>query len=311
MGVLLVLDHFALSTDSAMNDQWLVHLVESDRIEIWYRDQETTAKTFHCSLIDLPNFSFSYALALFRLSTDSNEESFSRDIRSKADNALKRAIIRFPSVIGLLLQKNDVDTSGRSFRRDWITLLDYASREDARRQKSILHSESIDPVDVVGTLQATQLIIDIFVKQNASLWSLEQVLNWVYDVMKDLQADEDSFTSEPPSPALMRYLAFHPSDYDPVVRQLPPEANIVDPNVIAHAMVVDPNRRRFLRRPQRDDRGVMGAEEGEDAWFPAIPAQVIGGPPNQIIDPDWPLMEVFWRSFLPWNRVDGVPPPRR
>jgi hypothetical protein len=25
-----------------------------------------------------------------------------------------------------------------------------------------------------------------------------------------------------------------------------------------------------------------------------------------VIDPGLPLVEVFWRSFLPWARVDGV-----
>jgi hypothetical protein len=38
---------------------------------------------------------------------------------------------------------------------------------------------------------------------------------------------------------------------------------------------------------------------------------VFGGPPTGIVDPDWPIAEVFWRSLLPWNHVEGVPPPRR
>ena len=35
------------------------------------------------------------------------------------------------------------------------------------------------------------------------------------------------------------------------------------------------------------------------------------GPPTTIIDPDLPLLEVFWRSVLPWARVEGVPPANR
>mmetsp|Transcript_20595 Transcript_20595/g.23879 ORF Transcript_20595/g.23879 Transcript_20595/m.23879 type:complete len:120 (-) Transcript_20595:88-447(-) len=29
-----------------------------------------------------------------------------------------------------------------------------------------------------------------------------------------------------------------------------------------------------------------------------------------VVDPDLPLVELFWRSLLPWARVDGVPPGR-
>ena len=35
------------------------------------------------------------------------------------------------------------------------------------------------------------------------------------------------------------------------------------------------------------------------------------GPATTIIDPDLPLLEVFWKSALPWARVEGVPPANR
>ena len=39
---------------------------------------------------------------------------------------------------------------------------------------------------------------------------------------------------------------------------------------------------------------------------------ILAGPPTEIVDPDWPIMEVFWRSFMPWAHVEGVaPPPNR
>ena len=39
--------------------------------------------------------------------------------------------------------------------------------------------------------------------------------------------------------------------------------------------------------------------------------QYFGGPPTVIIDPDLPLLEVFWRSALPWAHVEGVAAPNR
>jgi hypothetical protein len=35
------------------------------------------------------------------------------------------------------------------------------------------------------------------------------------------------------------------------------------------------------------------------------------GPATEIIDPDLPLLELFWRSALPWAHVEGVPPANR
>jgi hypothetical protein len=69
MGVLLALDHYALACNSSQLDQWLVNLVESDRINIRYRDMRTS-KTYRCGLLDLPNWAFSYALSLFRLQSE-------------------------------------------------------------------------------------------------------------------------------------------------------------------------------------------------------------------------------------------------
>ena len=37
--------------------------------------------------------------------------------------------------------------------------------------------------------------------------------------------------------------------------------------------------------------------------------QAAAGGRAQMIDPDLPLVEVFWRSLMPWNEVEGVGPP--
>ena len=51
--------------------------------------------------------------------------------------------------------------------------------------------------------------------------------------------------------------------------------------------------------------------DGGAAGFGDRGQPILGGPPTGLVDPDLPLVEVFWRSFLPWNHVEGVPPPNR
>ena len=119
----------------------------------------------------------------------------------------------------------------------------------------------------------------------------------------------------------MRYGGIDPADFDTKIQTLPADAAPVDPGLVAHALVMDPRRGRLVRNNQRG-----AARQGEhnndgfgmrmlDADGNPVPAasrrQPLLGPPTHHVDPDWPLVEVFWRSFLPWNHVDGVPPPRR
>jgi hypothetical protein len=305
MGLLLAIDHYALAGNATVLDQWIVDLVESDKIQIWYRDDETTetATAYQCGLLEMPNWMYSYALALYRL----YEETQSEELKEKADNAIKKALSRFPGVVGKLLQENDVDTTGKSFRRDWLAVLDFATVKSASLQNKWATSMSaVDTIVMAATLQSVDLIVKIFVMQNARQWAEDAVLQWVHDSLKDLMEAPDE-SPAPPSPALMRYLGSNPADYDRKIQQLPPDANIIDPNLMAQAMIVDPRRRRLLRREHR-----AGGEHAQDEnpFFP-VPQQAFGGPPTNNIDPDWPLLEVFWRSFFPWNRVVGVPPPRR
>lgn len=93
---------------------------------------------------------------------------------------------------------------------------------------------------------------------------------------------------------------------------LPAEANPLDPALLALALVVNTNRRRILRRGNRiGNRHLDPLEVLENRVRAAQEGIVIGGPPIHRINPDSPLLEVFWQSMLPWNRVDGVPPPGR
>jgi hypothetical protein len=310
MGVLLVLDSFALSCQTEEANQWIIDTVCDDwASQIWYRDDSQTAAevdntgvatgVYGCKLEDMPNWAFSYALALFRVHGNDAETS---------SKALLRALRAFPSVVGQLLHVLDIDTSGRSFRRDWVTVLDRASQRSNEVHYAYLASD--DTITTTATLQASDFIIKVFLDKHTGTWGDDDVLQWLYD---NLCAVLDEPLEAPPlCPAIMRYTRFKIPHYETRLQQFPADANIIDPGLVAHAMVIDPNRPRLLRRHQQQQR--QAQQEAAEALDLAagLPMQrVMGGPPTGVVDPDWPIAEVFWRSMLPWNRVEGVPPPRR
>jgi hypothetical protein len=314
--VLVALDSYALASNS--EDKFVVELVNSDCVRIIYRDPAVgqTGKTHECGLLQMPNWAYSYALALFRIYR--HGDSTDDEQGNAADAALENAISLFPAVVGKLLGGLEVDTTGRSFRRDWVTVLDFATDTSKELHRLWSRSSDSNPIELAAALQACDVLIKVFVQQSARRWGDDCVLQWLYEILTKLEAKSkvEGYIRpypSPPSPALARYASCIATDYENRVELLPQDAIIVDPGLVAHAMVIHPNRPRFLRHMQR--AAVVGAVDMIDQrqgghGMPGA-RQNFAGPPTHVVDPDWPLVEVFWRSFLPWNRVDGVPPPRR
>lgn len=290
MGVLLSLDHHTLNSSLGSNDtdkglflDWIIDLVVNQLVDLWFIDDETT---YRGRLRDLPNWSYSYSLALFHKS----QEAESDEARACASEALREAISKFPSVVPLLLQSLEVDTTGRSFQRDWVTVLDYAIHR-ARDLQREWRATTSDLVVLSATLQTTEKLIRIFVKQSSSLWGGDAVLQWLFDNLKQMQTLQLPLPDTPPTPAVMRYADVNPSDYDSTIQTLPAEANVINPGLVAHAMVMDPRRPRFLRRANNRQADVFND--------PAVPGAATAGgglfgPPTNHVDPDWPLVEGTW-----------------
>jgi Transcriptional repressor TCF25 len=324
MNVLLTLDYHTIvvGRDCGYSEQidllrWLVDLVDLDLIRVWYRDKGESSSTSHrCSLLDLPNWAYSYALALFDLQNaikhGGNDIEFMdsfENMKCKADAAIKWAISRYPAVVGSLLHNLEIDTSGRSFHRDWLPVLEKLSVSE-HELFSEWHSTSQYSLVLSETLQTRDLLTKIYVQQTARLYADDIIVQWMYENTVDLLSIEEFLLPDPPNPAILRYASADPTDFDLEVQMLPPDANAVEVGLLAHAMVINPNRPRYLRRQnRRDDEhdeddfhvGVFGNRTQHPRYF---------GPPSEMVDPDWPMLEVFWRSLLPWNHVEGMPPPR-
>ena len=275
------------------------------QIALKYKDDES-CKCYSGNLLELPNWAYSFSLALYRLSQQADGDD---DLSNKSNEALQAAIRKFPAIVEALLIKNAVDTTGRSTRTDWPTVL-HNLRTFASNP---VDSEDYDPITQHAASQASDLIVNIFVQRNHSLWSGDDILQWMYKNCTSLfPSDEDAKSLVRPQlcPALIRYARCDPADYEDRFQTLPQDANPLDPGLLAPALAVDPNRRRFLRRANMPAARAGGVNDEIPAIFQGG-GLVIGGPPANVIDPDDPLVEVLWRSMLPWNTVDGVPPPRR
>ena len=303
MGVLLIIDCLALQTMTDENCQFIIDFVENNTIQIHYRD-DSTRKVYVGHLLDLPNWRYSYALAFYRLGKSRGHGIMDE----RANEEIQRAVRQFPAVVEQLLVHNELDRTGRSFRTDWPTVLG-----KLRSIHLTPPSEDYDPIMHHATTQAAHLITKIFVERNYKLWSSINIVNWLYDASALVTSDVNSANcSLPIHPSILRYAQSDPADFEDRFRHLPPEANPLDPNLVATALVVDPNRRRLFRGGDGVARGGDGGElDLLNQGLLGGQGLMIGGRPTNIIDPDDPMLEVFLRSLLPWNHVGGIPPPRR
>ena len=334
MGVLLILDYYALASrrsSVALSEEdedvrelgasFIVDLVESGKITINWEDN-LTSRHHNCPLLQMPNWAFSYAMALYRLSR-----------KEEADEALKTALNNFPMVLPKLLEMNKVDVQVRSFQMDWPTVLPAFNHD--------LNAANIDEVNTQIEARvaraAGEHLVRIFVERNHKLWKENDVVQWMYSCSEEvvkgtqpqLQKEEDTGEREMStstelaamqlistfSPALARYAQCDPSDYEDRFRTFPPEAIALDPNLVGPALVHDHRRGRFLRGGQARGGGGMEREMMEE-----VPADLMeqlrgmlgmaGNDEVDLLDPDSPILQLYLRSLLPWAQVDGVRPPR-
>ena len=236
-------------------------LLLSYKVYVVYKNEESQEE-FECQILELPNWGYSYALALFDIDDEGSlSEKFTKE---QANNALKLALCRFPTVIGQLLAMNEIDKNSRSVRTDWPAALEHLDELISEFQKRIY--DIPDSITRARISQAYDTIVKISVQQSFKLWSSSAVLTWVYDNLMALREERGNgsvIEITPLSPAIIRYVDSDPNDYVDKFQTMPAEANPFDQNLVAHALNVDPNRRRLVQRNQRnanvnimDDNGV-------------------------------------------------------
>jgi len=300
-GVLLVMDYYALSTMNEEGNMFLIRMVESDKINIHYQDE---VGNFVGKLTDMPNWAYSYAMALYRLEKPvGGAKSFNG--RLSSTDALVSAIQRFPNIVEQLLKENNHDFSGRSMITNWppvlkdLQIMGSATKQDPKYDANVYHA----------SISACDLISNFFVKKSSVLWEGADLLIWLYQAAVETISTEGKEEEEPiayyPSPALQRYCRINPETFDDRERLFPEEANPLDPMLLEMSLVVDPNRRRMLRPGGNRHNNALEALENQARN--EIRDLMIG----QEIDPDSPMLEELLQGMLAGNHLEGLPPPNR
>lgn len=347
MGVLLTLDYFALATRRDIHLDFLINLIESNTITIMNidLDEETSLEVINsCDLVQMPNWSYSYALALYlreqQREIDGVDNSNNYDDGEEdgndhlSDVQLQKALMLYPSVLLGLLEINQVDVKSHSFNseNDWPTILpEFKTYSNLKRSSSST---------------AVGKIIQIFIKRNHTLWKHDNIVTWLSRnckaVVEKLQTEGDKkLSSLPPetaeaqeeekeSPqeksiknihkAIDRYRTCDPNDYSDRFQTLG-DMNFINEAFIGPALIWNP-----MRQGQQGRMANVNRRGGNNAAINRHHFQQHQAQQQQmlemqrlmlaqqqeaemgtvVLDPDSPLMELFWRSFLPWSRVQGV-----
>jgi Transcriptional repressor TCF25 len=240
MSVLVILDSLALTVQDPKLDRWIVELVQNNSIPLLYREKDGTE--YAGTLTDMPNWAFSYALALYRIETSNNEDTLIFNESESAKMALMTAIRRFPSIVEELLRNNDVPTTGRSTYRDWPPVLD-ALQQLSRRRPTI----SFDPIQYHATKSVCDKLSKIYVQRSSHLWGSANTTNhngqtlvtWLYEASHEVVVSTSmDIPVTPFSSALLRYWEVDETEFQNRFQLLPPEANPLDPNVLGLALHV-------------------------------------------------------------------------
>jgi len=303
LGTLLLLDSYAIACHEP---NWILTICNStpSPVPIVHRIEDVE---YYCELQELPNWAYSYALALYQTE---NEES------KNANQALQTAIQRFPKIPQLLLDASpNASSTNRSCTMDWPSVLIPLSTQQPPQQ----HQQSVQ--------QVLEFSTTVFVQRNCQIWtSTDATLQWLYNACQsvvkektsqetnetELKKDEEQVkktelkveeTNENgrmySTLALTRYLSLEKREFDMEIATVLPE----------DVVPLDPQLMEQLIRPP------PGIRHGRRRRRVVLP-QVAHAPPQlhapsvTLLDPDLPMMELFWRSFLPWTRVRGVPAAR-
>lgn len=188
MGVLPVLDYYALASrrtsatylgvageEADVGAAFIVDLVEGGKMNVHYKDP-LTDRHHWCRLADMPNWAYSHALALYRLSISAEDDS-EEGYQERAAAALMRALEAFPMVLPKLLDMNKVNTRDRSFRTDWFSLLAHFDR-DAIESSAAANNGTVEER---VTRASGEHLVRIFVQRCHKLWKEDHVVQWMHD----------------------------------------------------------------------------------------------------------------------------------
>ena len=170
----------------------------------------------------MPNWAYSYPLALYRQSVCATEENVRKHLMEKANRQLHESIRAFPEIPSLILEKNKVDVTGRSFSMDWPSVL-VPLRKKASERVCGVEADVSDKYEA-----AIDRIGRIYVGRGHKLWSGDDVLKFLYDGCVAVTTSHEAANQDANQPevaissALTRYLQYNPADFEGTAAQTLP-----------------------------------------------------------------------------------------
>ena len=296
MGTLLHLDFYALMS---RNFEAAKALCSLDIELAASKDGPSSSATPLC-IKDLPSMRFSAALAAYESGRE--KEGDEAAAQAAATALLTTALESFPVMLQPLLAACGIDGTARSTIHDWPKLLLSEHFSSQRHCKLLSH------------------LAAVYAARCGLLFKRDDLLHWLYRAADPLASDATASVHPSAASTMERfgaaspaahYLEFPLSEFGDAYEQLPPDMNVLDPAILApqaQARLADYARvqRRAHRQVGRGAGG--GGGEFDDELDEQMAAALASGEP---LDPNSPLMQLFWQSALPWNHVgtaDEFPP---
>lgn len=227
----------------------------------------------HKKLSLLPNWCYSYALALFQLEQAASDRRKQAN-HTESSTALLEAMARFPSVILPLAELCAISLPSRCSR----------------------HSYLAKPSPVQGN--TLNILVTLFVERNSSLWKEPEVMEWwkpqverLIDAVnaKDALVERNTKLchAECPLDPLNLYRHVFVSDINKAIGELP--GNVSRGSIMMHDPLPPPNSTVGYTRPVRPPRTATATATSNSSGR---------------IGAETTALEAFFRSLLPWSTVD-------
>ena len=312
MGILLLFDFFMLRSGDENSLRSLVQL--------WKSGLNLGPPPSPLTINNLPNFAFSIGYALHLQAPSSPTAGVAEMVAAMAS---------FPSILPLILEQNKVDVVSRSMLElDWPRVLGHQHFAEAASRPMCL-GRNCSEIE-----KALRKMIDVYVDRASVVYKSDDALKFLFRCGLDLveRLGEgvggvlDSIfegVGEEEIECFLRYGRYgggvggefdddHFKEQPPM---MPDFANMLDERFVQSVFdtqtINNPNRKKMMPKLQESVKAWEARNEQKGAMDEIRKALRLSGGGGLIgsnghIDLEDPIVQVFLKSFLPWNEIEGV-----
>mmetsp|Transcript_1899 Transcript_1899/g.2508 ORF Transcript_1899/g.2508 Transcript_1899/m.2508 type:complete len:414 (+) Transcript_1899:1881-3122(+) len=310
---------------------------------------------------DLPNLQFSNALAYFLQSSSTTTTTTSTTMKSTKGNKSNYKSNNLNNEIDIDLNEEDVKEKLKEYKAIASKLLLISLQKfpcflipllKKMGEINVVQGSSNSQIDWNSIIShpffnprqndsasSSLLLIhfsEIYVKRCGLLWKRKDIINWVYEIAKNITDDiTSSSTSTSTSSSssfnmslyqdenegINKYNKVSLNEFNDEYEQMPELEDgqpIIDVELLSYekqkelkliAQQQHIGQRRYIRQQQQEHRRRQQEalfDDSDEHSFGRIGGRT-GHHSVHILDPSAPLLQMFWQSALPWNEVNFFP----